>query len=209
MKRNRLLSLVFCLLLGIIITLWFTKSKIHDDYDLLLSDYNQLIKDYNLLVEKHNNYIDEVDIKLTEIEQNSEYSTKLNQNPIGFSYDGKSISTEELLEMFNEIAYELDSISNEYNTAKQGLKFIETKYGLKLITDSDNLIIEIIKDSKIDELKDSEYILKNILERYPIRYMYKNNLLSFPFNRVDSALHLYPYFKQNLKREGDKIIISH
>ena len=139
-----------------------------------------------------------------------------NQKPevAGFTYGDKSISTEELLTIFNNTFKE-----NEQNKAI--IIAYKKNYGigikkssgnvLSLDIDSSSIItryklseqkkIDIIKKliKSNDSLENKSFILDVIQKRYNIPYKFDGKNISISYNKLDSLLDIYPLIKHKIK----------
>lgn len=134
----------------------------------------------------------------------------------GYTLNGRSISSNELLDILLETWKERDSLAGELYFKTELIKSVEKQWGIEVFQDKDGYGLTLSKGSKIlndqAKLADLEFILRELKRRYPLNYEIKNvnqgQQFIMPFNRIDSALILYPYFKDRLKRDKNDFIIT-
>ncbi|MGZ5244337.1 MAG: hypothetical protein ACXWDO_02165 [Bacteroidia bacterium] len=192
-KLLKLLNIIFMMLLLylIVIGIYFTYEYITD----LETKNNELIEQ----VEKRDSLIK--DIKYSDsvyFSQTKNYSKKIDHyvRDCSLEMNGKKITLDELVKMLNT-AYEERSQKEEENIKLQNnLNSIQYKLNVS----------EIIKNSLTDSFRKVNTLLYQVLKEYDLhsrvdkktgRFIYKTSR----YTKTDSALLLYPYFKQKLSRD--------
>lgn len=131
-------------------------------------------------------------------EETKKYSDIITKyvNNCEFTIDGKNISTEKLIETFNETFSRNIELKDSllifmklYLTKLQESEYFSTKY--KAYKDSSFLYMNLFKLSKRDY--GINYEVKKIDDGYNLRRT---------FTKTDSALLLYPYYKDKLKYDS-------
>lgn len=143
-------------------------------------------------------------------------NTQKHSSPAGFTYGNKSISTEELLTIFNNTYKE-----NEHNKAV--IAAFKKHYGVSTSRSTGNSFnISIDSNStfktseqanldkikklvkRIDSLEDKEFILNFIQKRYRIPYKFDGKTISISYNKLDSLLDIYPLIKDRIRLDDKK-----
>jgi hypothetical protein len=171
-----------------------------------LTKKDSVIEDLDTTLEQYQNLVDE--IKKLEYDCPPTYGYKLN---------GKYLSTNELFDELLKNWDLVDSLKFELELRNDFLEYIETTWGVQVIKEKDYYTIKTPEKSKIaqNEAKvfELEFILNELKNRYNFKYEYKvdNNerILVLPFNKLDSALILYPFFKDRMKKEKGNFIVTH
>jgi len=141
----------------------------------------------------------------------------------GFTYGDKTISTEELLTLFNKTYKE-----NEHN--KFIISSIKKNFGISYNSinerviqseiDSNSVISKLelsnmeklkVINKQVKELNDlyiKETALKLIEKTYNVTYKVNGKMVSIPDNRMDTLLMIYPLIKNRIRTSDRKIWIK-
>ncbi|MEY2703733.1 MAG: hypothetical protein RLY43_2372 [Bacteroidota bacterium] len=173
-------------------------SKIEIRDSTIISVKKSLIK-YEKLVEK---------IKNEKLDCPPTYGYKLN---------GEFLSTEQLLDELIDNWNLVDSLKYELGLRNKFLEYIQLTWGVKVVKENDSYTIQVPKESRIAKterkLEEVQFILDELKNRYELKYELRtdksNTSLVFNFNKLDSALLLYPFFKSHLRKEKGNFIITH
>lgn len=134
----------------------------------------------------------------------------------GYELDGRTISSNELLDMLLDAWNEKDSLKSELNLKIELLKSAENNWGIQVFNENDNYGLKLSENSKIltdqTQLNNLKFVLDELKRKYQFNYELKKvdgqEQLIIPFNRLDSALMLYPHFKDRMKRDKNSFIIT-
>jgi len=134
----------------------------------------------------------------------------------GFELDGRTMSSNELLDLLLNTWNEKDSLKNELDLRIELLKRAEINWGIQVFQDKDKYGLKLSDNSKISadqtQLDNLKFVLEELKRRYTFNYELRKvdgqEELVIPFNRLDSALMLYPHFKDRMKRDKNSFIIT-
>jgi hypothetical protein len=159
------------------------------------------------IIALHKSIVSRKDRQIQELTSNNQKQA----SSTGFTYGNKSISTEELLTIFNNTYKE-----NEHNKAviaafKKHFGISSTQpagnsFGISVDSNSVfkatelshlNKIIKLTK--QIDSLEDKAFILSFIQKRYQIPYKFDGKTISISYNKLDSLLDIYPLIKDKIR----------
>lgn len=130
---------------------------------------------------------------------------------LGYRLNGRSLTSDDLFDMLLDSWDENDSLQIELVRNKTYLEYIKLNWGLEVSHSNDSYSIKPKKDSRIQKneqrLFELETLIKKIELKYPIKYKIESNadyiVTKLLPNQLDTAMYLYPYFKDRIKKEKD------
>lgn len=183
------------------------------------SDLRQEIEDLNAQIINQDSTIVLYDRSNVEYQNLiDEIKTKSSDCPptYGYKLNGKFLSTEELFDELLANWNLVDSLKFELELRNDLLKKIESEWGVKVIDEKNSYSITTLKDSKIQknvrELQELRALISKVERNYPIKYKINRGedyiTIEFLPNRLDTAMILYPHFKDRIikEKEGYSII---
>jgi hypothetical protein len=196
----------FVAIFGVIFSLMETEnSDLRDEINAL----NSKIKIQDSTIISFNNSFNKYDNLVEEIK-----NEKFDCPPtFGYKLNGKFLSTDQLFDELINNWNLVDSLKYELGLRNKFLEYIQLTWGVKVIKENNSYTIQVPKESRIAKnerkLEELQFILDELKNRYEFNYEFRSDKIVFNFNKLDSALLLYPYFKSHLKKEKGNFIITH
>ncbi len=198
----------FILLIGIIIFIF--KSE-NDDLEIEIDNLNAELQIQDSI---QNSLYDVIDTYQGILD--SARLSKVDCPPnLGYKLNGRSLTSDDLFDMLLDSWDENDSLQIELVRNKNYLEYIRMNWGLEVSHSNDSYTIQPKKGSRIQKnenrLFELETLIKKIERNYPIKYKIESGddyiVVKFLPNQLDTAMYLYPYFKDRIKKEKDGYII--
>lgn len=140
-------------------------------------------------------------------------SIKSNNNDcpqsLGFELNGRTLSSDELFDLLFEAWEENDSLTFELSKQLNYMEYIRLNWGLEVYRNNNSYSIQPKNGSRIDKneqkLIELEALIRRIEVNYPIKYKINRGdefvTVEILPNQLDTAMYLYPYFKDRIKKE--------
>ncbi len=128
---------------------------------------------------------------------------------LGYELNGRYLTSDEVFDLLLNAWTENDSLTFELTRQKNYLEYIRMNWGLEIEKTNNSYSIRPKKDSRISKneskLHELEALISKIERNYPIKYKinHGDNYITIELlpNQLDTAMFLYPYFKDRIKKE--------